>query len=219
MLSRFDDLVRIEAGTGYDLRSFTAHIAFLTTRSLFFRKALSGAWKEAEERVVKLPEDESNIVELYLQCVYGLPISVEPNPVPENHLGYSERLELAKLYVFAEKVQDVRAKNIALKTFLKCVWKLWRDGSWCDPGEQVVHILYEGTVSGSPMRRLLVDIYAHAITSPVAFRTDYPYPNEFLADIVTELTKTRLGCFSQNPRLRSGHSAGNYLEEEEAVNN
>jgi hypothetical protein len=64
ILSRFDDLVRIEVGTGDELRCFTVHDAFLTSRSLFFRKALSGAWKESEERVIKLPEDRNDTFEL-----------------------------------------------------------------------------------------------------------------------------------------------------------
>ena len=64
ILSRLDDLVWIKVGTGDDLRSFTVHGAFLTSRSLFFRNALSGAWKESEERVIKLSEVKSDTFEL-----------------------------------------------------------------------------------------------------------------------------------------------------------
>ena len=164
MFSRLDDPVRVEVGTGDDLRSFTVHGAFLTFRSLFFRKALSGAWKEAKERLIKLPEDDSDTFELYLQVVYGLPMSIEPNPLFDEYPGRSEQEALAKLYVFAEKVQDVRAKNTIMKAFLKSVWKVRSDGLCYVPARGSIHVIYEGSTPGSSMRRLLVDIYAYGIT-------------------------------------------------------
>ena len=84
-------------GTDTDFRTFIVHGACLTSRSLFFRKALSRDWKEGEERLVKLPDDDSDTSELYLQCKYGQAMSVEPDPVPQYYKDHPERMELAKL--------------------------------------------------------------------------------------------------------------------------
>jgi hypothetical protein len=219
VISRFDDLVRIEVGTGDELRSFTVHGAFLTPRSLFFKKALSGAWKEAEERVIKLPEDSNDTFELYLQVIYGQPISVEPDPVPENYKGSSERLELAKLYVFAEKVQDARTKNVVTKAFLNSVWKLHKCGKWSSPHHDCVNVVYRGTAPGSPMRRLIVDIFAYTITNPVTFEPK-DWPKEFFAELGIGLLTTRLTDSFKKRHLKRGDSADGYLEAEgEEANN
>jgi len=46
------------------------HESFLTSRSEFFRRALNGNWQEAETRVIKLPDDDPEIVALYINFVY-----------------------------------------------------------------------------------------------------------------------------------------------------
>ena len=213
MFSRLDDPVRVEVGTGDDLRSFTVHGAFLTFRSLFFRKALSGAWKEAKERLIKLPEDDSDTFELYLQVVYGLPMSIEPNPLFDEYPGRSEQEALAKLYVFAEKVQDVRAKNTIMKAFLKSVWKVRSDGLCYVPARGSIHVIYEGSTPGSSMRRLLVDIYAYGITHEERFKG---YHQDFLTDVAAEMTKARLTYSSKG--LKINECAEKYLETEEKMN-
>ena len=216
-LFRFDDPISVEVGAGTDFRTFVVHGTCLTSRSLFFKKALSRDWREGEERLVKLPEDKSDTFELYLQCVYGLDMSVEPDPIPEDYSGHSERLELAKLYVFAEEVQDVRAQDTALKAFLNCVWKLQPDGKWCPPDGKTTRVLYHGTVPGSPMRKLLVDINAYVIGHSDHFkgRLSDAWPREFFIELSSELTSARLADSFKGRHLRYGDSADDYLEAEE----
>ena len=66
------------------------------------------------------------------------------------------------------------------------------------------------------MRRLLVDIFAHAIRSPAKF--DIKCPKDFLVELVDELTKARLDNTGNKRGLRCGDSADDYLEPEEAEN-
>ena len=46
------------------------HESLLTSRSKFFKKAMNKGWKEAEDKLVKLPEDDPDIFALYEQLVY-----------------------------------------------------------------------------------------------------------------------------------------------------
>lgn len=194
-----------------DVRSFTVHSDHLTSRSLFFKKALSGNWSEAQQRIIELPEDESDIFELYLQCVYGHEMSVEPAPVPKDYKGVEEQIEIAKLYVLAEKLQDVRAKNTALKAFMKSTWAERKTAQWFHPDPAVVHIIYDGTMPGSPMRRLLVDLHAYTVSiqpNVVAF------PEEFYVELVREFTKARLENSFKDLHLKHKDGPDNYLESE-----
>jgi hypothetical protein len=146
-------------------------------------------------------------------------MSVEPDPVPEGYGGGPERLELAKLYVFAEKVQDVRTKNAVTKAFLNSVWKLRISGKWSSPHADCVNVIYRGTTPGSAMRRLIVDIHAYAIIQGVTLEVK-DWPKEFFAELGLELLTTRLTDAFKERHLKHGDSADGYLEaEEEAANN
>jgi hypothetical protein len=52
------------------MKEFTVHEDLICPRSHFFRKAMSGPWKESEERKVDLPEDEPGVFALYLKLIY-----------------------------------------------------------------------------------------------------------------------------------------------------
>lgn len=196
-------------GTGKKVKSYHIHGSCLTASSLFFKKALSGSWKESNERVVKLPKDKSDTFELYLNCIYGQEMSIEPDPIPIDHQGLEEQLELANLYVFAEKMQDVRTKNKVVKAFMQTVFKIRKDGVWFAPAVKVVRLIYENTLAGSPMRRLLVDIFAYAISHKYDWRVEHP--KQFLIEVLVELSTARLtGC--EGPALQAGDYPDNYLE-------
>jgi hypothetical protein len=207
--------VRILVGTGEDARTFIIPAACLSSRSLFFKKALSDDWKEAGERIIKLPEDEGDTFELYLSCVFGQKLAVEPDPVPAGYGGLAERFSLAKLYVFSEKVQDVRTKNTCLKAFVEIVWKVRDDGGWLCPNKLTIKLLYRGTMPGSPMRKFLVDTTAYAMTCKEPLLKGYP--SEFLAEVVAEMTKTRLTGSFKEGHLQYGDKPDAYMETEDEV--
>jgi hypothetical protein len=58
-------MLKIVVGPAGDTRDFCIHEALLTARSKFFEKAMGKGWKEAEEKLVKLPDDDPDIFALY----------------------------------------------------------------------------------------------------------------------------------------------------------
>lgn len=52
----------------------------LVARSDFFKKALSGEWKEATERVVNLPEEKPWIFAIYTHVLYTGTVATKPAP-------------------------------------------------------------------------------------------------------------------------------------------
>jgi hypothetical protein len=70
------DTVRIRVGTGDNVKEFVIHKRVLTARSDFFVKALEKHWKEGEDKVVELPEDDIEIFNLYRGLVYSQHLSV-----------------------------------------------------------------------------------------------------------------------------------------------
>ncbi|KAF2024703.1 hypothetical protein EK21DRAFT_117548 [Setomelanomma holmii] len=54
----YKGFIQVSVSTAAHQQTFDVHESLITTRSPFFKKAMTGNWKEAQERVVKLPDDE-----------------------------------------------------------------------------------------------------------------------------------------------------------------
>lgn len=214
---RFDDLVHVEVGTDKNSKTYAIYSSTLTTRSLFFRKALSGPWKEAEERVVHLPEDNVKTFGLYLHYIYNNEFACISNP-SDNQYSKTERVTLAQLYVLCEKLQDPKSKNCIIKASSDSICKIRSNGNWNIPESAVIEILYKGTFQGAPVRRMLVDIFAQGVPSNFA-TADWTnkYPGEFLQDLAVSLMTTfDLDVRRAAPLPREGKVVA-YLEKEEQV--
>ncbi|KAF2121999.1 hypothetical protein BDV96DRAFT_640068 [Lophiotrema nucula] len=73
-------------------KKFLVHKDLIASRSQFFATALSGPWKEAEDKVVKLSDDDPQTFELYVQLLYK-------GHVPILQLKESQSNALAKMPV------------------------------------------------------------------------------------------------------------------------
>ena len=173
---------------------FAVHEALLRARLLFFKNCLSGAWKESEERLVKLPEDEPAIFLLYIQLLYTGQLAYKLDPPRKSDHDIEENITLGKLYVLAEKLQDDGTKERVIDGL---VMRL-RDND----GKIQIHVLtvpamckliYGGTPGPCGIRRLLVDYVVYGCS-----RKNHPilkvwdrYPKEFQHDVVAALIEKR----------------------------
>lgn len=203
------------------MESFNVHADGHIDRSPFFSKALSGDWKEAEERHIKLPDDDVSTFEMYLYTVhanvlFSNPEFTSPCQSPDSKLlsDLDRRNCLLKIYVFADKILDVCAKDDGLAACMKSVWDLHPVRSfWLELTPQEITTIYERTMPGSPMRRLLVDMFALARCALTD--EDRECPQEFLNDMTSELLTTRF--IRQSHRLHIGDSPEYYQELDETA--
>ncbi|KAF2129932.1 hypothetical protein P153DRAFT_356604 [Dothidotthia symphoricarpi CBS 119687] len=206
----FNDIVRVEVGVDDHFKVFTVHAEFLTARSLFFKKALSGGWKEAEERIVRLPEDDTDTFILYLHYLYKSELPIEPDPVPSGYSGVEEYIKLAKLYVFAEKMQDIPCKNAIIKALVSRIYMKRDSGRWYAFSTFSTRVIYKGTLPGSPARRLLVDVFTYnAEDSWIAGSS--AWPEEFVRELAISLLGFR-AISDSHPAMKDGGMA--YMEVE-----
>jgi hypothetical protein len=173
-------MLKIVAGATGSTRDFCIHEALLTARSKFFEKAMGKGWKEAEEKLVKLPEDDPDIFALYEQVIYtgriplvevtgervtkcGIPgVSCQvPNSCAQEYTS------LSGLYVLAEKLQDMKTKNTAIKGITtkvtheaNTVKNNWGGGP-CLPSREAITIMYEKTPRSCPGRQVLLDCFLY----------------------------------------------------------
>lgn len=153
---------RISVGNTSAASDFYIHEALLRSKSVFFDAALKKCWREGEEGRVLLPEDEATTFGIYQSFLY-----TQKLPIRQAHehinLGESENqpeyLELAKLYVFGEKIQDASFKNAVIVAFTKRMWEIEAKRNRLYPMTKVVDIIYKGTMPGSCARKLMVDVH------------------------------------------------------------
>lgn len=62
--------ILIAVGEGTSQQDFFVHETLLSARSEFFARLLQGPWKETNERRVSLPEDEPEVVKIWLKSLY-----------------------------------------------------------------------------------------------------------------------------------------------------
>lgn len=178
-------------GSGDKQQNFDVHEAILITRSSFFKAALSGDWTEAKARVVKLPEDDPDVFQNYIHLLYTGLLRIGSTIIPRNYIGYDERVAMMKLYVLAEKLQDMETKNATVNATIGYLSEMRNTASMKRPDTTCFHIIYEVTPVKSPMRRLMVDYYAYNAGQTWIGSQKGAWPNEFMHDLAVNLIEKR----------------------------
>lgn len=214
--------VKIRVGDSEKYQDFVAHESFLTSRSEFFRLALKKEWKEAESRLVKLPDDDPYIFAIYLNVVYTGHVNTVRMPQEEVkaldehtfrvHLA-NEYRDLLHLYILAEKLQDIEAKNAAITAVVEVAQVTSGEGTWMAPGLSVADIVYEGTPEGSPLRRLLIELFSGLPVSYILCEVHKrEYHTDFIKDIAAKLDDNRQLKKGYRGKLGLKETLQNYLE-------
>jgi hypothetical protein len=149
----------------------SVHESFITRTSDFFATALKKAWFEGQTKVIKLPEEDHVHLAYYLDWVYnqvmptsrycGRSVFGHP-PITLPAIFTDSFLVLAHLYVLGECMLDKVFRDALLNEFI-LVMNLKQNpvsptiALGMSPPLQVITIIYQGTTSTSPARRLLVD--------------------------------------------------------------
>ncbi|KAH7085653.1 hypothetical protein BKA63DRAFT_574954 [Paraphoma chrysanthemicola] len=124
-------MLKTVIGPDDDKREFHIHEALLTAHSKFFANAMRRGWKEAEEKIVKLSDDEHKVFELYVSLIYIGTVRAfdeqrrriapeDPGQASCDHpeVCKSEYESLVELYVVAEKLQDIQARNATVNALI-----------------------------------------------------------------------------------------------------
>ena len=145
---------------------------------------MNGQWKEAEERLVKLPEDEPHIFSIYMEFLYTCHFVCE-------HIGpkeedYEDKI-LGKLYVLAEKLMDDEAKKRVIDAFIMKN-KVWRPGSsYSAPSMDIIRFIYERTTGPCGIRRLFMDFIVGKTYKDDVLKWWSQCPTDLREDIITAL--------------------------------
>ncbi|KAH7401329.1 hypothetical protein BKA66DRAFT_564982 [Pyrenochaeta sp. MPI-SDFR-AT-0127] len=166
-------------------KNFVTHASFLTSRSEFFRRAMNGKWAESKSRIIDFPDDDPGTFSLYLNYVYTGKLSTMVLVQEElEALGLKpfkkyvqdEYQCLSCIYVLAEKLQDIRAKDAVLAAMLDMTELRSAGNEWTVPNWHAIQTIYNGT----PQFRHIYDCvgYLHQ-------------QKDFMGDLIASLDRIR----------------------------
>ncbi|KAI4711420.1 hypothetical protein J4E89_003985 [Alternaria sp. Ai002NY15] len=139
-----------------------------------------------------LPDDDPDTFRLYLNLVYTHQLVTR---------GTGQWLKLCRLYVLAEKLQDITSKNqiidgmYAFFSEIACQPTLSVNISRMLPAAATTE-LYEGTSKQSQARELVLDFYADSGNVSWLLSEQAKLPTDFICDVAVRLLQRRGYVFS-----------------------
>jgi hypothetical protein len=169
---------------GADEEQMIAYGDYLAQDSEFFAAALKKEWAEGQTRIIKLPEESSDIMAYYLSFVYRGKVFAEDITTVERDQIRPCYALLASFYVCGERYLNRRLQFAIIKQILRLATITDSDGTCWYPNRHAVKIVYSGTPEGSPGRRFLVDVY---VLNGHRIRMNHDFEVEFLVDLAKAL--------------------------------
>jgi|SRR2546423_3123718 len=149
---RFQNAPTVKLIVGESKVSFEVHKDLLCRKSSVFNATFNINFKETADQTVSLPDDDAETVDRFTQWMYTATYSLASfDSLGEAQDGY---LQLAQLYVFADKIQVYPLKN-------EIVQKLFdlRRNKKPQPQMPIVTFIYQNSNEKSAFRKLLVAWY------------------------------------------------------------
>ncbi|KAL5371983.1 hypothetical protein PMIN06_012600 [Paraphaeosphaeria minitans] len=168
--------------------------------------------------IIELPDDTVDTVSDYVKWLYAgsMPLTLYKAGAKDKREKVAEEAEkifvlLAEAYVFGEKIVDTKYKNAVVRTVAAA-----QESSQWNMGPESVDIVYSGTPSGSPLRRLIAASVARLAYDDtekgIGWMTFIDgYSKEALADAMK--ATVRLRCKVEVDAKQNAKSLDSYLEE------
>lgn len=180
------ELVFFDVGNAPSTR-FALHAQPVQEHSEFARLALEKEWKEAQERVIPLPDDDPEVFKLYQQWIYYKRIFSTPSTSSAKADSGAYPV-LVKAYLLGQKLLDGNFKDAMIDCIVE---KLYTSATF---DIKLTSLVYDATPPKSPLRKLLLDIYVWC-GDPTWL--DEEQLGEFVnAEFAVELSKRQMGYMS-----------------------
>lgn len=172
---------------------FTVHEDVLVRSSKFFRAACNGGFKEAKEKIVRLPDLEVATFKTYIHWAYvGDIASSVVDAIEQDKDGQKRMMEAVKLYVAGDVLDDQQLRNASMDYLVEVsvTLKIF-------PGLEIVAEAWRNTTNTSLLQKALLDKYLSIGGKKNAAyfeREDSVLPREFLVDFFRARVSTDYGA-------------------------
>ncbi|KAL8694755.1 MAG: hypothetical protein Q9218_000681 [Villophora microphyllina] len=174
--------VTILVGTEPRQDKYVPHAELLCHWSPFFKAAITGKFEEAETGVIKLPNDEPRVFDIFQDWLYNNSNKAVLNLGPFDAGDVSL---LLALWVFGDKYQVPGFQNAAMEALRTRTINEPRIFRLKD-----IQFAFGNTLDESPLRKFIVDLYVWegAIGESIGKFLEEAYPNAFITGVVQGYT-------------------------------
>jgi hypothetical protein len=178
-----DDTITLIVGP--EEAKMTVHGAYLTRDSEFFKTALKKEWVGGQTRTIKLPEEDPETMGHYMTFVYEKKLPLDDlRPDKREHFDARWPI-LIDLWLYGERFVNRTIQNAAIKEIFRLTCIECRNGLRWYPSRENVDRIYQGTLEGSHLRRLILDMHI-TMGAPGWFSAGAD-GREFLLDLTKDL--------------------------------
>lgn len=177
--SCFQSIVTVEIGTGNNAKVFHIHKDLLIFHSDYFRGAFNGSFIEATTGKIPLTDERVDVFDVVNRFIYTRELSDEADHDMDWGL-------LVRVWLFGDKHLMPSLQNKVMDVLIRKNEKIN-----IIPTLQL-KLVYDNTVAGSPLRKLLVDLTAYKVGNMDRFMQrndeDSRWPYKALSDLVKTIT-------------------------------
>ncbi|RBQ72323.1 hypothetical protein FVER14953_13678 [Fusarium verticillioides] len=164
-----------------DGKEFAVHSLVLFCHSDYFKRQLTGPWKESEDKTVEIKDFDANIVEAMLRFVYFFDYDVPPNSRPT--------IFHAQVYQIGDRYGIGTLKKQAINKFERVVNEAEVDAGFARNLADTISIVYNTTPSGDRGLRDIVvkSSWTHFeyLISEASFKEVLGMNGDFSADLIS----------------------------------
>ncbi|KAK6400603.1 hypothetical protein LTR81_024151 [Elasticomyces elasticus] len=192
---------------GGSKQKWVLHENLLCNGSAFYRSAVKKEWSHDHTRTIPMPDDEADVFQVYAQWLYQAKILVKERN--EDREFTLELGTMTKCYIFGEKIQEVFFQNATIDSIFARVHQDEKGGTRWYPTD--ADTVYDGTPEGSPLRMLIVDMFAyHGQQTWMKAQRNV----DFLVDLAKKLLDVRERPSGPSPVSRNTSSVYHKLAQE-----
>ncbi|KAF5974689.1 kelch 8 [Fusarium coicis] len=166
-----------------DGQEFSVHSLVLFCHSDYFKRQLTGPWKESEDKTIEIKDFDVNVVEAMLRFVYFFDYDVPPNT--------RTMIFHAQVYQIGDKYGIEPLKKQALNKFRHVINEAEVDDGFASNLADTISIVYNTTPSGDRgLRDIVVQsscTHFEYLISETSFKEALGMNGDFSADLVSLL--------------------------------
>lgn len=175
-----DPLITVKVGEGG--ATFRVYESVLCSSSEFFKAKKKPEWSKPDT-AVDLTDQSDEAFNLYVNWLYTKNIPTATTLSQTNEDNEAEWKLLTASYVLGDVIIDVMFKDTIIDALQAKVKSTSGHTLWPCGGE-IIQVIYDSTLEGSPLRRFIVQVYAyHAGQVELASALESA-PKEFFYDIL-----------------------------------
>ncbi|KAH6713945.1 hypothetical protein BKA61DRAFT_656502 [Leptodontidium sp. MPI-SDFR-AT-0119] len=174
----FSEIVHIKVGK--ELKDFGVHKDLICYHSPYFKAAFNSGFEEAKTGIMKLPETNTKVFELFVHWLYTQVLWSKDDDKEEKRTALETMMDL---HLFADMIRAVSLMNQSI-TALRDL----SDAGSVVPTQTFARV-WKNTTENSPIRRLIIDWMIWEVNSDVFERNPNSFPHDLLLAAMTASRK------------------------------